>query len=251
MVVLSKEKAAQKHGRLVPDEELLDTAANLLEKPFAFAGEFDPSYLVLPKAVIIKVLREHQFAFAVERPDGSLAPVFLASTNGITRNLAAIREGNARVVRARLEDARFFFAEDRKVPALDGGADDYMTKPFSPRELAVRVKTVLRRSGAPVAAVERVVVGELEIDAATREVTRAGTALRLTAREFDLLWFLATNPNRVFSRAHLLDRVWGDEGALDSTVTVHMRRLREKVERDPSEPRHLQTVWGVGYRVAP
>ncbi|HTB22732.1 MAG TPA: glycine--tRNA ligase subunit beta [bacterium] len=108
------EKAAKKFGRLVRDEELLDVVANLLEKPFAFAGEFDPAYLVLPKSVIVKVLREHQFAFAVEREDGSLAPVFLATTNGIERNLAAIREGNARVVRARLEDAKFFYTEDQK-----------------------------------------------------------------------------------------------------------------------------------------
>jgi glycyl-tRNA synthetase beta chain len=110
------EKAAKKYGRLVPDAELLDVVANLLEKPFALAGEFDPAYLVLPKPVIIKVLREHQFAFAVERENGALAPVFLATTNGIERNLPAIRGGNARVVRARLEDAKFFYTEDQKTP---------------------------------------------------------------------------------------------------------------------------------------
>jgi glycyl-tRNA synthetase beta chain len=108
------QKAAQKHGTLVEDEELLGVVANLLEKPFAFAGDFDPAYLVLPKAVIVKVLREHQFAFAVEKADGGLAPVFIATTNGIEKNLGAIREGNARVIRARLEDARFFFTEDQK-----------------------------------------------------------------------------------------------------------------------------------------
>jgi glycyl-tRNA synthetase beta chain len=109
------EKAASKHGQLVSDEDLLSNVANLLEKPFVIEGAFDPSYLVLPKPVIIKVLREHQFCFAVEKADGSLAPVFLATTNGIEKNLAEIREGNARVVRARLEDAKFFFAEDQKV----------------------------------------------------------------------------------------------------------------------------------------
>jgi two-component system response regulator ResD len=142
--------------------------------------------------------------------------------------------------------------EADRIVGLELGADDYMTKPFSPRELTVRVKTVLRRSGAPQAPRDRIVVGDLEIDSATRGVTKAGTTLRLTAREFDLLWFLATNPKRVFSRTHLLDRVWGDDGDRDSsTVTVHMRRLREKVEQDPSQPQHLETVWGVGYRLTP
>jgi DNA-binding response OmpR family regulator len=142
--------------------------------------------------------------------------------------------------------------EADRIVGLELGADDYMTKPFSPRELTVRVKTVLRRSGAPQAPKDRIVVGDLEIDSATRGVTKAGTTLRLTAREFDLLWFLATNPKRVFSRTHLLDRVWGDDGDRDSsTVTVHMRRLREKVEQDPSQPQHLETVWGVGYRLTP
>ena len=142
--------------------------------------------------------------------------------------------------------------EADRIVGLELGADDYMTKPFSPRELTTRVKTVLRRSGPPAPREERIVVGDLEINAATRGVTKAGSALRLTAREFDLLWFLATNPKRVFSRTHLLDRVWGDDGDRDSsTVTVHMRRLREKVEQDPSQPRLLETVWGVGYRLTP
>lgn len=109
------DKAAARSGRLVPDEDLLATVANLLEKPFVIEGAFDPAYLALPKAVIIKVLREHQFCFAVERDTGELAPAFLATTNGIEKNLAAIREGNARVVKARLEDAKFFFGEDQKV----------------------------------------------------------------------------------------------------------------------------------------
>jgi glycyl-tRNA synthetase beta chain len=119
------EKAAKKHGRLVADEELLSVVANLLEKPFVLAGDYDPSYLVLPKAVIIKVLREHQFCFAVEDPsagagqdpvgaEAPLVPTFLATTNGIEDNLPAIREGNARVIRARLEDAKFFYTEDQR-----------------------------------------------------------------------------------------------------------------------------------------
>ena len=141
--------------------------------------------------------------------------------------------------------------EADRLVGLDIGADDYVTKPFSPRELVARVRTVLRRVPG-VRADRRIVAGPLVIDAGTREVLRDGEALRLTAKEFDLLWFLAGNPRLVFSRDHLLDRVWGHEATWDpGTVTVHVRRLREKIERDPSRPEHVQTVWGVGYRFVP
>jgi two-component system, OmpR family, response regulator ResD len=143
-------------------------------------------------------------------------------------------------------------AEVDKVVGLEVGADDYVTKPFSPRELAARVRTVLRRTNATAAATERVTFGDVELDAATRDVRKAGADVRLTAKEFDLLWFLASHPRRVFGRDQLMSRVWGYEAALDTgTVTVHVRRLREKIEDDPSHPRHLETVWGVGYRFAP
>jgi DNA-binding response OmpR family regulator len=142
--------------------------------------------------------------------------------------------------------------ESDRIVGLELGADDYVTKPFSPRELAARVRTVLRRAEADTASVERLSYDGLVIDSGTREVTRGEEPLRLTAREFDLLWFLASHPRRVFSREHLMRRVWGYSAALDTgTVTVHMRRLREKIEEDPSHPRHLETVWGVGYRFAP
>jgi DNA-binding response OmpR family regulator len=142
--------------------------------------------------------------------------------------------------------------ESDRIVGLELGADDYVTKPFSPRELAARVRTVLRRAEPDAAAEERLSYDGLVIDSSTREVTKRNEALRLTAREFDLLWFLASHPRRVFSREQLMRRVWGYSAALDTgTVTVHVRRLREKIEDDPSHPRHLETVWGVGYRFAP
>jgi DNA-binding response OmpR family regulator len=142
--------------------------------------------------------------------------------------------------------------EADRIVGLELGADDYVTKPFSPRELAARVRTVLRRSSADLPRAERLSFDGLEIDARTRDVVRNGEPLRLTAREFDLLFFLANHPRQVFSRDQLMDRVWGYGPALDTgTVTVHVRRLREKIEVDPSRPRFLETVWGVGYRFVP
>jgi DNA-binding response OmpR family regulator len=140
--------------------------------------------------------------------------------------------------------------EADRIVGLELGADDYVTKPFSPRELATRVKTVLRRVGAGRPPRDRVSVGPLELQATAREAKRDGELLSLTAKEFDLLWFLASNPNRVFSRDQLMHSVWGYSAAVDTgTVTVHVRRLREKLEADPSDPRLLETVWGVGYRL--
>jgi DNA-binding response OmpR family regulator len=142
--------------------------------------------------------------------------------------------------------------EADRIVGLELGADDYVTKPFSPRELAARVRSVLRRVTAPAGPQRRIELDGLAIDAATREVTKAGQPLTLTAREFDLLWFLASHPRHVFSRSQLMDRVWGYESAVDTgTVTVHVRRLREKIEDDPSRPSRLETVWGVGYRLVP
>jgi DNA-binding response OmpR family regulator len=142
--------------------------------------------------------------------------------------------------------------ETDRIVGLELGADDYVTKPFSPRELAVRVRTVLRRAHAQPAAPAVLEIGELRIDSGARRVTKRGDEVALTPKEFDLLAFLASHPRLVFSRETLMDRVWGYHQALDTgTVTVHVRRLREKVEHDQTAPQHLQTVWGVGYRFEP
>jgi DNA-binding response OmpR family regulator len=140
--------------------------------------------------------------------------------------------------------------EADRIIGLELGADDYVTKPFSPRELATRVKTVLRRARPCAPPRERISARGIVLDAAKREADRDGKVVNLAAKEFDLLWFLASNPNRVFSRDQLMSRVWGYAAALDTgTVTVHIRRLREKLEDDPSRPQLLETVWGVGYRL--
>jgi len=141
--------------------------------------------------------------------------------------------------------------EADRIVGLELGADDYVTKPFSPRELAARVRSVLRRAAPARIADERLTFGDIELEHATREARKGGVEVRLTAKEFDLLWFLASHPRRVFSRDQLMASVWGYTAALDTgTVTVHVRRLREKVEDDPSEPKYLETVWGIGYRLA-
>ncbi len=177
-------------------------------------------------------------------PDLVVLDVMLPGTDGLElcRWIRSRSELPVILLTARGEEA------DRIV-GLELGADDYVTKPFSPRELAARVRTVLRRSTPAAESGARLSFSGLELDAGTREVRRDGEELRLTAKEFDLLWFLASHPRRVFSRDQLMSRVWGYEAALDTgTVTVHVRRLREKIEERPSHPRYLQTVWGVGYR---
>ena len=138
---------------------------------------------------------------------------------------------------------------DRLV-GLELGADDYVTKPFSPRELVLRVQSVLRRSAAPLVPTPASVLtdGDLSVDLAAHEVTRAGRPLSLTSREYDLLVFLLQNPRQAYSREELLKHAWGWEYADHSTVTVHVRRLREKVEDDPRNPTRVVTVFGVGYR---
>ena len=144
--------------------------------------------------------------------------------------------------------------ETDRVLGLDLGADDYMTKPFSPRELTSRVKAVLRRASAPLTPSEVPTVleaGSIEVDVLARETRVDGAVVPLTAREFELLVHLMRHPRRAFRREELLEAVWGWTFGDTSTVTVHIRRLREKIETDPAKPVHLATVWGVGYRFEP
>ena len=212
------------------------------------------------REVVVKYLRREGFrtleaadgdtaCSLVERevPDLVVLDLMLPGTDGL---------GVCRWIRARSEVPVIMLTargeEADRIVGLELGADDYVTKPFSPRELAARVKSVLRRARRPPEQHERLVFDGLELDASTREVLKAGEPLRLTAKEFDLLWFLASNPRHVFSRDQLMDRVWGYDAAVDTgTVTVHMRRLRAKTEDDPSRPQRLETVWGVGYRFTP
>jgi len=145
-------------------------------------------------------------------------------------------------------------SEEDRVLGLELGADDYVAKPFSPRELTARVKAVLRRAGSPLGEVDSAGTVEhdgLQIDLGAREARVRGQLATLTAREFELLAFLVNRPRQVFRRDELLEHVWGYTYGDTATVTVHIRRLREKIEDNPSTPRRITTVWGVGYRFDP
>jgi DNA-binding response OmpR family regulator len=182
-------------------------------------------------------------------PDLVVLDLMLPRVDGfeITRWLRASGDTPIIMLTARREEA------DR-IAGLEMGADDYVIKPFSPQELVSRVRAVLRRTrGSPLGEGEApLLVGDLRIDPRTRVVEVRGSERTLSAREFDLLWLFARHPRQVFTRDQLLDRVWGLAAYIDpSTVTVHIRRLREKIEADPANPLCLVTVWGVGYRFEP
>lgn len=143
--------------------------------------------------------------------------------------------------------------EADRVLGLELGADDYVVKPFSPRELAARVRAVVKRSATTPPVGSRLEFDRISIDPATREVRVAGRFVELTPKEFDLLVFLAASPRQVFSRSQILEHVWGSNSDWQdpSTVTVHIRRLRQKVEDSAQSPKRIVTVWGVGYRFEP
>lgn len=182
-------------------------------------------------------------------PDLIVLDVMLPKVDGLTvlSRLRQFADTPVILLTARTE-------ESDRVLGLGLGADDYVVKPFSPRELAARVKSVLRRAQSPVTmATPRIQHDRLVIDGSTRECLIDGSPVELTPKEFDLLVFLASSPRQVFSRGQLLDHVWNSSPDFQdpSTVTVHVRRLRKKVEDDPDDPRWITTVWGVGYRFEP
>lgn len=189
---------------------------------------------------------------ATGRPDLILLDVMLPGLDGfaLARRLNSEATPNAPAIPIIFLTARK--DEMDRIAGFDLGADDYVTKPFSPRELVARVRAVLRRSGGLAQGDTPLEMGRLGIDPRSRTVTLGGQTIALTAKEFDLLWFLARHPQQVFSRTQLLDNVWGYEFYGDeSTVTVHIRRLREKIEPDASKPTYIQTVWGIGYKFDP
>jgi DNA-binding response OmpR family regulator len=181
------------------------------------------------------------------QPDLIVLDIMLPGMSGL-EILRQIGNSNIPVIllTARVEEA------DR-ILGLELGADDYITKPFSPRELVARVRTVLRRSQPMTSSQESLRFDDLSIDQRSREVTLGSDIVALTAKEFDLLAFLATSPRQVYSRSELLQSVWDSSPEYQdpATVTVHVRRLRHKIEVDPENPRRITTVWGVGYRFEP
>jgi two-component system response regulator ResD len=184
------------------------------------------------------------------RPDLVVLDVMLPGFDGL-EVMRRLHEGDGKRTAVILLTARG--EESDRLVGLRHGADDYVVKPFSPAELVARIEAVLRRAAPPPAADEApepIEHGPLRIDPASRTVTLAGEELSLTQREFDLLAFLAAHPGRVFTRDQLMESVWDFPFFTDtSTVTVHVRRLRAKLGDDPAEPRFIETVWGVGYRL--
>jgi DNA-binding response OmpR family regulator len=183
-------------------------------------------------------------AFRERRPDLVVLDLMLPGIDGleVCRRMRAESSDLPVVMLTALGE------EADRVLGLELGADDYVTKPFSPRELVLRVQSVLRRTGGARGEPGVLTDAELTVDTDRRIATLDGRPLALTVREFDLLVFLMRNPGKALRRAELLEAVWGWTFGDHSTVTVHVRRLREKIESDPANPRRIATVWGVGYR---
>jgi DNA-binding response OmpR family regulator len=189
-------------------------------------------------------------AVGSSRPDLVILDVMLPGINGLEVMRRLREDGGTSRIAILLLTARG--EEGDRVAGLRLGADDYVVKPFSPAELIARVDAVLRRTTTAGGAEHALSFEDLHIDVAGHRVTRDGEDISLTQREFDLLLFLARHPGQVFSRDQLMEAVWHYSFYTDTaTVTVHVRRLRAKLEREPSAPRWLETVWGIGYRFQP
>jgi DNA-binding response OmpR family regulator len=194
--------------------------------------------------------RQAMNIFEKQKPDFVILDLMLPEVDGLSLTRWLRERSNVPIIMltARRE-------EIDRIAGLEMGADDYVVKPFSPQELVSRVRAVMRRLGReqPEAESERSVEFEdLSINPRSRVVTVSNTPVELTAKEFDMLYLLALHPKQVFTREQLLERIWGGAQYIDpGTVTVHVRRLREKIELDPSHPTRLLTVWGVGYKFEP
>jgi DNA-binding response OmpR family regulator len=182
----------------------------------------------------------------VRQPDLIVLDLGLPKVDGFEVTRAVRRESNVPIIMltARVE-------EDDRLLGLELGADDYVTKPFSPRELVARVQAVLRRAGSTSLTTEIVRLGDLTLDVPRLKVSRAGEPIELTATEFQLLTTMARQPGRVFTRAQLLDSVRGnDTERFDRAIDAHVKNIRRKLELDPRNPRYVETVYGIGYRCA-
>jgi two-component system response regulator ResD len=231
------EHSAQRSVLIVDDEPTItEVVARYLER----AG-----YLTRVASDGAQALR----AAAEHRPDLVVLDLMLPGIDGL-RVMRRLRDQDAAPIGVILLTAKG--EESDRVIGLRLGADDYVVKPFSPVELVARIDAVLRRVEKPSEAVTSLELGEIRIEPASRQVFARGQEVTLTQREFDVLLFMARRPGQVFSRAQLMDAVWQYSFYTDtSTVTVHIRRLRAKLEADPARPRHIETVWGVGYRFSP
>jgi DNA-binding response OmpR family regulator len=228
----------EKHILVVEDETSLAEVVSLYLKRAGFQVQ------------VVSDGRQAMSILEKRIPDFVIMDIMLPEVDGLslTRWLRDRSDVPIIMVTARRE-------EIDRIAGLEMGADDYVVKPFSPQELVSRVRAVLRRIGRdqPGAESERALsFDSIQIDPRTRVVMVKESQIELTAKEFDMMYLLARHPKQVFTRDQLLERVWGGAEYIDpGTVTVHVRRLREKIEGDPSKPKHLITVWGVGYKFEP
>lgn len=234
------EVAPQRRRVLIVDDE--ETVREVVGQYLELEG-----YLILQATTGLDALRLAEKT----PPDLVILDLTLPGIDGleVCRRLRVVSAVPILMLTARAEDAE-------KLEGFNVGADDYITKPFNPRELVVRVQAIMRRMdalGVPAMVFDGDLhFGDITIRTSLRQVERGGLPIALTTKEFDLLHFLAAHPHQVFTREQLLQHVWDyDNYGEDSTVTVHMRRLREKIEPDPSRPRYLRTVWGIGYKFEP